>query len=155
MKNKKYCENKFYKQIEKQIKILKSGKDKYKNIENKYCCKRLKWYNENTDLTNKLKGDDLEKAYNLLLLKLGISKKEAPIYKKIKNRITFHSTNFCPTLEACKILGLDTRIICIDIFEKSAEVLLQKINPKLKFTRNYKKLRPYTKYCEEMIYLVD
>jgi hypothetical protein len=31
--------------------------------------------------------------------------------------------------------------------------LLRQLHPKLRFTRNYEKLRPHTPYCEEMIIL--
>lgn len=61
--------------------------------------------------------------------------------------------NFCPTLEACKILGLDTRIICKNVNEKPTDALVKQLNNKLEFARNYEKLRPYCDYCEEMFYL--
>ena len=49
----------------------------------------------------------LERAYELLVRKLGIESAEAPIMEKDGRRILFHSTNFCPTLEACKIGGAE------------------------------------------------
>jgi hypothetical protein len=69
----------------------------------------------------------------------------------MKNKIIFHSKNFCPTLEACKILEYDTRYICRHYNENSTDILVKQINRDLQFTRNYKKLRPYSEYCEEMI----
>ena len=59
--------------------------------------------------------------------------------------------NFCPTLEACKILNLDTRKICKLYNENATDVLIKQIDKNLIFVRNYKKLRPYSEYCEEMI----
>ena len=35
--------------------------------------------------------------------------------------------------------------------EKSAQKLVSKINPNLKFSRNYEAIRPHDEYCEEMI----
>ena len=70
-----------------------------------------------------------------------------------KKKIVLHSRNFCPTLEACKVLKLDTRSVCRHLSEKPTTDLLRQLHPKLRFTRNYEKLRPHTPYCEEMIIL--
>jgi tRNA(Arg) A34 adenosine deaminase TadA len=122
-------------------------------LENELIEKRLKWFRKNKRNLN-LEGDDLEKAYQLILKKIGIKPKEAPIWKKTKTQLIFHSKNFCPALVACKILGLDARRICKLVFEKPTQELIKKINPNLKFSRNYKKIRPYTNYCEEIIKLI-
>jgi hypothetical protein len=53
----------------------------------------------------------------------------------------------------CKILNLDTRFVCRHLTEKPTTGLLRQIHPELRFTRNYKKLRPHPPYCEEMIIL--
>jgi hypothetical protein len=113
--------------------------------------KRIKWFEQHRSLLNDLKGNDLEKAYQLLLLKLGIGGDEAPIVEKNSRKIVFHSKNFCPSLEACRKLGLDTRHICKTVFEKPTDLLIKQLNPKLKFSRNYNCIRPYASYCEEMI----
>jgi len=124
----------------------------WKTLENELIEKRSKWFKKNKKYLN-LKGDDLEKAYQLILKKIGIKREEAPIIRKAFTELIFHSKNFCPALEACKILNLDTRVICKKVFEKPTEELIKKINPKLKFSRNYNKIRPYTDYCEERIIL--
>ncbi len=72
-----------------------------------------------------------------------------------KTKIVIHSKNFCPTLEACKILGLDTREVCKELNEEPTQALLQQLDPRLAFTRNYNALRPYEEFCEEMIILKD
>jgi hypothetical protein len=136
--------------VKKLVKKLKE--ENWGKIEKELLEKRLEWFRKNIKHLS-LKGDDLEKAYQLILLKIGIKPEEAPIIKKTKRKLVFHSKNFCPALEACKILGLDTRKVCKRIFEKPTEELIKKINPKLKFTRNYKKIRPYADYCEEIIEL--
>ncbi len=96
-------------------------------------------------------GNILDQAYQLFLDKLGIKSDQAPIVDRQRNRLVIHSKNFCPTLEACQILGLDTRRICKQLTEEPTQALLQQLNPKLKFKRNYNALRPYKPYCEEMI----
>ena len=67
--------------------------------------------------------------------------------------LVLRSSNFCPTLEACRILDLDTRFVCRHLTEKPTTDLLRQIHPKLRFTRNYESLRPNAPYCEEMIIL--
>jgi hypothetical protein len=94
-------------------------------------------------------------GYMLLLKRFQITEEEAPIVRRTGREIVFHSMNFCPTLEACRILGLDTRYICMRLNEASTDTLVKKIDDRLCFTRNYACLRPYTAYCEERISLND
>lgn len=116
--------------------------------------KRIAWFKKNEDLIGKeLRGTDVEKAYQLLLMKLGIDRNEAPIVEKSDNRIVFHSMNFCPALEACRILGLDTAEVCRKHTEKATEGLIRMVNPNLDFSRNYGRLRPSSAFCEEIIAL--
>jgi len=128
--------------------------DGWTRLEKELIERRIRWFEENEDnILRKLKGTDVEKAYRLLLMKIGIEESEAPIIEKSQNIVVFHSKNFCPVLEACKILELDTRNVCKAVFEKPSEELIKKIDPKLRFIRNYKRIRPYTTYCEEIIKL--
>jgi hypothetical protein len=115
--------------------------------------KRLQWFRSHRP-DKKFPGDDaLIKAYQVLMDRLQTSEAECPIVFRDDSKLVFHSTNFCPTLEACKILHLDTRHVCKLYNEQSTDTLLKEIHPKLTFTRNYDKLRPYCDYCEEMIVL--
>ena len=113
--------------------------------------RRTAWFHENRASFGFISSDPLESGYRLLLERFRIIPNEAPIIHKTKDRLIFHSRNFCPTLEACKILGLDTRHICRLINENSTDILLKQIDSRLCFWRNYEKLRPYEAYCEEMI----
>ncbi len=113
--------------------------------------RRLKWFEENHGRFEFINDDILNSGYRLLLTRFGIEEDEAPIIEKSDKRIVFHSKNLCPTLEACKILGIDTRQICKQLNENSTDLLIKQINPQLTFSRNYEKLRPYADYCEEMI----
>jgi tRNA(adenine34) deaminase len=115
--------------------------------------RRLEWFKENKDRFTFLNDDPLESAYRLLLCRFNIDADQAPVVRRETNRLTFHSMNFCPTLEACKILDLDTRFICKRYNENSTDTLIKQIDSRLQFERNYEKLRPYSDYCEEMIYL--
>lgn len=113
--------------------------------------RRLIWFAENRDHFDFINEDSLQSAYQLLLCRFGIDETEAPVIERDGTRIMFHSMNFCPTLEACKILALDTRFICKRYNENATDRLIKQVNPNLRFERNYQKLRPYFEYCEEMI----
>lgn len=136
------------------LKLQNAHNQGWEFLEKEILKKRLTWFENNREaILLQLEGTDVEKAYQLLLIKLGITESNAPITEKTSDKIVFHSMNTCPTLEACKILGLDTREVCRAITEKPTEELIRQINPKLRFTRNYNLLRPNAEYCEEMIFL--
>lgn len=112
--------------------------------------RRIAWYGARLRAQE---GDPLERAYLVLLEKLGISVDEAPIVRRDEKEIVFHSKNFCPTLEACKILGLDTRRVCRMYNESSPDALVKQVDPRLSFSRSYREIRPHSPYCEERISL--
>ncbi len=140
-------------QVRKSIKQLRNAgptelSDSAKELRNK----RINWFKrQNFQCDN---NDVLDAAYQLFLAKLGITAEEAPIVDRQDKKLVIHSKNFCPTLEACKILGLDTRDICKQLNEEPTQALLQQLNPNLHFKRNYDCLRPFKSYCEEMIILM-
>jgi tRNA(adenine34) deaminase len=115
--------------------------------------RRLDWFKENRLTFTFINHDLVDSAYNLLLCRLNIDRSKAQIVDRTDYRIVFHSKNFCPTLEACKILNYDTRYICKHYNENATDVLIKQIDQRLRFERNYDKLRPYSDYCEEMIIL--
>ncbi|MBW2409265.1 MAG: nucleoside deaminase [Deltaproteobacteria bacterium] len=115
--------------------------------------KRLNWYSQNYSPACGSAESVLNAAYRIFLEKLGVSQDQAKIVSRNDQSLVLHSSNFCPTLEACIILELDTRFICRHLTEKPTTDLLRQVHPKLRFSRNYDKLRPYCSYCEEMIIL--
>lgn len=152
----KECSVLYRKDVRREIDNLRNADDRILNELNEdSICRRLKWFHENKSTLSFITQDPLSSGHRLLLERFGITQEEAPIVKKSDSEIVFHSKNFCPTLEACKILGLDTRIICKKLNETSTDALLKQLDIRLKFSRNYNKLRPYTEYCEEMISLSD
>ena len=87
---------------------------------------------------------------------LGVSVPEdGEIIELSENRIMSRWWNACPTLEACKKFGLDTRVICKKAYHRPVQAFLMQLHPGLRFERNYDCLRPHTAYCEEMILLED
>lgn len=117
--------------------------------------KRLAWFNSQRHTMPSQDCDPLDAAYRLLLRKLGITPDESPILERGPKRLVLASRNFCPTLEACRILGLNTRFVCKHLTERPTNELLRQVHPGLRFTRNYETLRPFGEYCEETIYLDD
>lgn len=103
---------------------------------------REKWLQNNWEKMD-VKGIEVERAYNIFLLKyLNLDPNEVPIVKKTKKKIVYRSYNFCPVLEACRTLNLDTKRICRLVYEEPAQRFLTGLNPKLRFKRNYEKIRP-------------
>ena len=124
-------------------------------LENLVIEKRLKWLDENKDRLN-LVSNNLEETYNIFYHEyLGLSTQDVKIVEKSERKIVTRWYNYCPVLEACKALGLDTREICKKVYERSTQIFLEKINSRIKFSRNYDKIRPYTEYCEEILELRD
>ncbi len=135
--------------------ILEAKKsNNFSKINESMCQKRLKWLDEKMDSINETSL--LKKVYTLLLIKkMEIDPSEVPIIYEDDKRITWRSYNWCPVLEACKELNLDTREICRKGWEESVNKFIKKINPKLRFSRKYETLRPHGKFCEETIELVN
>jgi tRNA(adenine34) deaminase len=126
----------------------------YDAINERLTEKRLAWYMQHKN-TLQLQGSDPRKAYALVLLHyMQISPEEVPVVYEDDKRITWRSINWCPVLEACTALGLDTREVCKAGWEKSVQEMIAQINPRLHFSRNYTQLRPYSAYCEETIELL-
>ena len=114
---------------------------------------RLDWLNKNKDKLNQ-NGNPIDLACEIFYqeyLNLPLTPENVKIVEKTENKLVTRWHNFCPQLEACKTLGLDTREICRKCYEKPVQTFLSQINPKLKFRRNYIKIRPHADSCEEII----
>jgi tRNA(Arg) A34 adenosine deaminase TadA len=146
------CALLYNKLVRNEIKKLRDAtEEQLKEWNQESTDKRLEWLQTKNPLGDISVEDVKEKAYRMLLKKFNITEEQAPIIHRDENKIVFHSMNFCPTLEACKILNLDTRQVCSCYNENSTDTLVKQIDSRLSFERNYEKLRPYSEYCEEMI----
>jgi tRNA(adenine34) deaminase len=142
--------------VRSEIKRLRNANDEsLRELNADSIRRRTQWFKEHQGSIAVDPQDLLNSGYHLLLERFHITEKEAPVIQKTEREIVFHSLNFCPTLEACKILGLDTRYVCKRLNESSTDHLLKLLDSRLSFTRNYDCLRPYTEYCEEMVRLSD
>ena len=130
-------------------------KGDYSEFNQKSIDNRLGWYERNKD-SLELVGSDVRKGYELIMIKfMGLTPDEVKVVYEDEGKIVWWSTNWCPVLEACKKGGFDTKKVCRLGEEESVQRLIENINPNLRYTRNYDKIRPYTDYCEEIIYLEE
>lgn len=118
--------------------------------------KRISWLNQ----TLKDKKDDESftprEAFELLFFEnMELKREELPVITESNKEIVWLSYNRCPTLEACNKLGFDTRKVCRSINEKSTQAFISKLNPQLRFHRDYEEIRPYSEYCKEKIVRID
>jgi hypothetical protein len=114
--------------------------------------KRSLWLERNEDSLEKT-GNPLLDGYKAFYERyLGLSiPRDGEIVEATERRIVFRWWNRCPTLDACVACGLDTREICKVVYHRPVQILLAKLDPRLRFERNYEELRPHTAYCEESI----
>jgi len=118
--------------------------------------KRLAWLDGNLDEIERT-GNVVGDGYRIFYEKyLGISiPKDGEIVEKTDKKLVMRWWNYCPTLEACKKFGLDTRVVCKKAYHNPVQIFLSRIHPKLRFDRNYERIRPYASYCEESISLEE
>ncbi len=118
--------------------------------------RRLAWFEQNAPHLERSR-DPLRDGYRIFYeTYLGLATpRDGEIVAATDRRWVTRWWNPCPTLEACKTLGLDTRIICKRVYEQPVNVLLQQIDSRLEFSRSYDTLRPYGSCCEEILSLGD
>jgi len=118
--------------------------------------KRVAWLDENLHKMERT-GDVVEDGYRIFYERyLGIAvPRDGEIVEKTDKKLVMRWWNYCPTLEACKKFGLDTRVVCKKAYHNPVQIFLSRIHPKLRFDRNYERIRPYASYCEESISLEE
>jgi tRNA(Arg) A34 adenosine deaminase TadA len=140
--------------VQQQVKRLKNSS--YRTIENEVAEKRVSWYQENRQNSYQKDRPSPRTAFESLFFKyMGLSKHDLPIILETEGEIVWLSKNKCPTLEACGILGLDTRHICRAVYEKSTQAFVSQLDPQLRFLRSYEEIRPHSDHCKEMIVRVN
>jgi hypothetical protein len=119
--------------------------------------KRVSWMKSNLDeMLGKYEGlPPEEQAYNIVYFDhMEIIPSDVRMMRLTPTKIRIESYNFCPYLEACSQLGLDTRFVCKDIGEPSIQAMVEMVNPNLRFSRDYEHIRPHNgAFCEEFIEL--
>jgi tRNA(Arg) A34 adenosine deaminase TadA len=82
---------------------------------------------------------------------MGLPPHELPVLRENDDEIVWSSQNPCPTLEACRQLALDTRVVCRAAYEKSTQAFVSRIDPQFRFLRDYDAMRPVSEHCVERI----
>jgi tRNA(adenine34) deaminase len=116
--------------------------------------KRSAWLDINLKRRSTNPLDDGYKLFYERYLGLSVPS-DGIIVSSTNHRMVMRWTNPCPTLQACMLLGLDTREICKKAYHEPVQYFLTRIDPRLRFKRNYAALRPYTTYCEEIFELEE
>ena len=128
----------------------------YRTVERETAEKRIAWFKEKYRDKSGFSKPSPRQAFELLFFDyMGLRREELPVVSESGSEIVWLSLNRCPTLEACKINGLDTRIVCRAVYEKSTQALVSQLDPQLRFLRSYEEIRPYANHCREMIVRVD
>jgi tRNA(Arg) A34 adenosine deaminase TadA len=127
----------------------------FRDIEAEVAQKRRAWFQNNL-IAARLDRPTPRQAFDLLFFDyMGLSPADLPIVSESETEIVWQSANPCPTLEAVKALGLDTRVVCRATTEKSTQAFVSQIDPQLRFLRSYEEIRPYANHCRELIVRVD
>jgi tRNA(adenine34) deaminase len=149
-----HMQDSFETKVDQQIKRLRSCS--FQAIEREVAEKRIAWFKQNHPCPKGSGRPSPRSAYQLLFFEyLGLPADELPIVLEIETEIAWLSLNQCPTLEACKALGLDTRQVCRAAYEKSTQALVSQLDPQLRFLRSYEEIRPHVNHCRERIVRVD
>jgi tRNA(Arg) A34 adenosine deaminase TadA len=144
----------FISKVQRQIESLQHCP--YQAIEAEVAQKRIAWFRQHDHIATRFDHPTPRQAFDLLFFEyMGLSQVDLPIVSETDTEIVWRSANPCPTLEAVKALGLDTRSVCRAITEKSTQAFVSQIDPQLRFLRSYEEIRPYSSYCREMIVRVD
>jgi tRNA(adenine34) deaminase len=86
---------------------------------------------------------------------LGVADDQVAIRSENDSAIFWERRDPCATLAASESLGLGTRFVCRRVCEKPAQAFLSHIDPRLRFVRDYVRLRPRGSGCREGIVRVD
>lgn len=132
--------------------IERFQKQDFLTLEAEVARKRIAWVRQNRPYGSGRNLISPRQAFDLLFFDyMGLSREDLPVVLETDQEITWLSMNKCPTLEACKTLNLDTRLVCRAVFETPTQAFLNELDPQLKFVRSYEAIRPYAGHCQESI----
>ncbi len=140
-----------------QLKKVKEGRMNSDELAKIITKRRINWIENNLErMLIKYKGlSPEETAYRIIFFDhMKINPKDSEMIRISPTKILIKSYNFCPYLEACNQLHLDTKFICKEIGEPSINEIAKRIHPDLVFSRDYSKIRPDNDSCEEYLELI-
>lgn len=122
-----------------------------KTIEDETIVKRNAWWDAREHAAPE-KPHTPRDAYETLFFDyMRLDPGDVPVVYEDCNEIIWASRNPCPTLDACIALDLDTRTVCRRAYEKSTQAFVSRMDPELRFLRNYTDIRPRSDRCLERI----
>jgi hypothetical protein len=142
-------------------------RNRIKSVEKTITAKRMEWFDENKDKLDfylKLKdATDLQKALALLFGYMHVNPKDIsviPIYieEQALFTVNIYSRNFCPYLDAFKRMDINpvsSAKLCELALESPCQALIDKVNPNIRFHRNYRSVRPISECCSEGLVIRD
>ena len=145
--------------LEREIAALRTGD--YGSLERQRSRRRLDWltargYPPRSGAPLPKAPVSPREAYELLFFEyMGLRADEMPVVEESPDRIVWLSADDCPTLDACRLLGLDTRQVCRAVSERPVQTFLSRLDPRLRFVRDYVAMRPHAPHCREQIVRVD
>jgi tRNA(Arg) A34 adenosine deaminase TadA len=145
--------------LEREVAFLQAGD--YQGLERQRTQKRLDWLSAHGYPPRS--GAPLpplpvppRMAFELLFFDyMALGPEQMLVAEEGPDRIVWLSHDPCPTLEACTMLGLDTRQVCRAVSERPVQTFLSRLDPRLRFVRDYVAIRPHADYCREQIVRVD
>jgi tRNA(Arg) A34 adenosine deaminase TadA len=148
----------FERRVQNQVERL--GSKSFRMVEAEVTAKRLDWFKQHAEqVAGRWDADRAPSprdAFEMLFFDyMGLAEDEVPVLSESPTEIVWASANPCDTLEACARLGLDTRVVCRAVYERSTQALISQLDPQLRFLRSYQTIRPYADYCEERIVRLD
>jgi len=143
----------FSQQVHQQVERLKSKS--LQEIERAVAHKRREWIKEHAPSSGHASPTPRQAFEMLFFDYMGLRPDDLPIQSETDSEIVWFSQNDCPTLEACRLLNLDTRQVCRSAYEKSTQAFVSCLDPQLRFLRSYQDIRPYANNCLERIIRVD
>ncbi|WP_316977349.1 nucleoside deaminase [Shumkonia mesophila] len=144
----------FEQHVERQIVDLRDRP--WPALERAVAARRLAWADAHRQRFTGTSAPTPRQAFDLLFLDyMGLDARDLPIVAESDDEIVWESRNPCPTVEACRALGLDTRKVCRAVYEKSTQALVSRLDPRLRFLRDYTRIRPHADHCRERIVRLD
>ncbi len=143
----------FERSVERQVALLREGD--LRALEAATTAKRLAWLDARGGPLRSAPPTPRRLFEALFLEYMQLAPADLPVLSESPEHITWASRNPCPTLEACRRTGLDTRSVCKAAFERSTQAFLSWFDPRFRFLRDYARIRPWAEHCVERIVRVD
>ena len=129
---------------------------KWWRLERDLAARRVAWFDTPAGRAALTPRPTPRQAFETLFFAyMGLAAAEVPVVDESADAIVWESKNPCPTLEACAMSGRDTRKVCRAVTERPTQHFLSRLDPELRFQRDYGRIRPHAPHCRESIVRVS